>query len=61
MESKIVDRALAVIGDAGDAFRWLGTPVRALGYETGEFWSGRSALETYCETTVLLALIGNPE
>ncbi len=30
----IVDRATAVIGDRTEAMRWLGTPVRALGYAT---------------------------
>jgi len=33
-ESAILDRAIEVIGDRGEAMRWLGTPVRALGYAT---------------------------
>lgn len=30
----IMVRALQVIGDKGEALRWLGTPVPALGYAT---------------------------
>lgn len=30
----IIARAVHVIGDRTEAFRWLGTPVRALGYQT---------------------------
>ena len=30
----LIDRAIEVIGDRNEAFRWLGTSVRALGYET---------------------------
>jgi uncharacterized protein (DUF2384 family) len=30
----VVDRAIEVIGDKQEALRWLGTPVRALGYAT---------------------------
>jgi uncharacterized protein (DUF2384 family) len=30
----VVDRAAEVIGDREEAMRWLGTPVRALGYAT---------------------------
>jgi len=33
-ESTVINRAIEVIGDRHDAFRWLGTPVRALGYQT---------------------------
>jgi len=33
-ESTVLDRAIEVIGDKGEAMRWLGTPVRALGYAT---------------------------
>ena len=33
-ESMVLDRAIEVIGDRGEAMRWLGTPVRALGYAT---------------------------
>ncbi len=31
---KILDRATEVIGDREQALRWLGTPVRALNFET---------------------------
>jgi len=31
---EVLQRAAAVIGDRQDAMRWLGTPVRALGYAT---------------------------
>jgi putative toxin-antitoxin system antitoxin component (TIGR02293 family) len=30
----LIERAIEVIGDAEEAMRWLGTPVRALGYAT---------------------------
>jgi uncharacterized protein (DUF2384 family) len=30
----VVERAVEVIGDREEAMRWLGTPVRALGYAT---------------------------
>jgi hypothetical protein len=30
----VVQRAIDVIGDPEEALRWLGTPVRALGYAT---------------------------
>jgi putative toxin-antitoxin system antitoxin component (TIGR02293 family) len=30
----VIERATEVIGDREDALRWLGTPVRALGYAT---------------------------
>jgi putative toxin-antitoxin system antitoxin component (TIGR02293 family) len=30
----VVERAVEVIGDRAEAMRWLGTPVRALGYAT---------------------------
>jgi putative toxin-antitoxin system antitoxin component (TIGR02293 family) len=30
----IIERAVAVIGDKERALRWLGTPVRSLGYAT---------------------------
>jgi uncharacterized protein (DUF2384 family) len=30
----VINRAIQVIGDKKDAMRWLGTPVRALEYET---------------------------
>jgi len=30
----VINRAVEVIGDAQDAMRWLGTPVRALDYAT---------------------------
>jgi putative toxin-antitoxin system antitoxin component (TIGR02293 family) len=30
----VMDRAVEVIGDREEAFRWLGTPVRDLGYAT---------------------------
>jgi Protein of unknown function (DUF2384) len=30
----VINRAIAVIGDEQEAFRWLGTPVRALDYAT---------------------------
>lgn len=30
----LIARAVAVIGDREEALRWLGTPVRALGYAT---------------------------
>jgi hypothetical protein len=33
-ESAILDRAIEVSGDRGEAMRWMGTPVRALGYAT---------------------------
>jgi putative toxin-antitoxin system antitoxin component (TIGR02293 family) len=33
-KSTILDQAIEVIGDKGEAMRWLGTPVRALGYAT---------------------------
>lgn len=33
-EPAILARAIEVIGDSGEAMRWLGTPVRALGYAT---------------------------
>lgn len=31
---KVLDRATEVIGDRDQALRWLGTPVRALNFET---------------------------
>ena len=31
---RLIERAIEVIGDRNEAFRWLGTSVRALGYET---------------------------
>ena len=37
IESRVDDitaRAIEVIGDRDEALRWLGTPVRALGYAT---------------------------
>ena len=30
----VINRAIEVIGDEKEAMRWLGTPVRALGYTT---------------------------
>lgn len=33
-ERVILDRATEVIGDRGEAMRWMGTPVRDLGYST---------------------------
>ncbi len=33
-EDSVLSRAVEVIGDAGEAMRWMGTPVRALGYAT---------------------------
>jgi len=30
----VIDRAIEVIGAEHEAFRWLGTPVRALSYAT---------------------------
>ena len=30
----VINRAIEVIGDKEEAMRWLGTPVRALGYAT---------------------------
>lgn len=30
----VLDRAVAVIGDRQEAYRWMGTPVRALGFQT---------------------------
>jgi hypothetical protein len=33
-ESLVMDRAVQVIGDANEAMRWMGTPVRALDYST---------------------------
>jgi hypothetical protein len=33
-ESLVMDRAVEVIGDANEAMRWMGTPVRALDYST---------------------------
>lgn len=30
----VIERAVEVIGDREEAMRWLGTPVRALGYVT---------------------------
>jgi len=33
-ESVVLDRAIKVIGNESDAMRWMGTPVRALGYAT---------------------------
>src|ERR1700682_265451 len=33
-ESRVLDRAIEAIGYKGEAMRWLGTPVRALGYGT---------------------------
>jgi putative toxin-antitoxin system antitoxin component (TIGR02293 family) len=33
-EAVVLQRATEVIGDRPDAMRWLGTPVRALGYAT---------------------------
>jgi uncharacterized protein (DUF2384 family) len=33
-ESRVIDRAVEVIGDKNEAMRWMGTPVRALGYST---------------------------
>lgn len=32
--SAVLSRAIRVIGDESEAMRWLGTPVRALGYAT---------------------------
>ena len=32
--NQVVDRATEVIGDRNEALRWVGTPVRALGYAT---------------------------
>lgn len=34
MVDRIVHRATEVIGDREEALRWVGTPVRALGYAT---------------------------
>jgi putative toxin-antitoxin system antitoxin component (TIGR02293 family) len=31
---RLTDRAIDVIGDREEALRWLGTPVRGLGYAT---------------------------
>jgi putative toxin-antitoxin system antitoxin component (TIGR02293 family) len=33
-ESRVMDRAVEVIGDKNEAMRWMGTPVRALDYST---------------------------
>ena len=33
-ESEVLDRAVEVIGNEGNAMRWMGTPIRALGYAT---------------------------
>ncbi|MBZ5728366.1 MAG: DUF2384 domain-containing protein [Acidobacteriia bacterium] len=33
-ETSVLDRAVAVIGNKGEAMRWMGTPVRALDYAT---------------------------
>jgi putative toxin-antitoxin system antitoxin component (TIGR02293 family) len=33
-ESRVIDRAVEVIGDKNEAMRWMGTPVRALDYAT---------------------------
>jgi uncharacterized protein (DUF2384 family) len=33
-ESLVLEKAIEVIGDRHDAMRWMGTPVRALGYAT---------------------------
>jgi hypothetical protein len=33
-EATVINRAVDVIGDREEALRWLGTPVRALGYAT---------------------------
>jgi hypothetical protein len=30
----VVEKAIDIIGDREDALRWLGTPIRALGYAT---------------------------
>ena len=33
-DSAVINRAIEVIGDRQEALRWLGTPVRALGFRT---------------------------
>ena len=33
-EIAVLNRAVEVIGDKNDAFRWMGTPVRALDFAT---------------------------
>ena len=33
-EQDVINRAVDVIGDRDEALRWMGTPVRALGYAT---------------------------
>lgn len=33
-DSAVIERAVEVIGDYADAMRWMGTPVRSLGYAT---------------------------
>lgn len=33
-EASVIARAVEVIGDRGEALRWMGTPVRALDYAT---------------------------
>lgn len=33
-EAEVLERAAEVIGDRPEALRWMGTPVRALGYAT---------------------------
>jgi uncharacterized protein (DUF2384 family) len=33
-EASVLDRAVEVIGARSEAMRWMGTPVRALGYAT---------------------------
>ena len=34
LEESVLSRAVEVIGDRAQAMRWMGTPVRALGYAT---------------------------
>jgi len=33
-EDSVLNKAIEVIGDGSEAMRWMGTPVRALGYAT---------------------------
>ncbi len=65
--SAVFDRAIDVIGDRQEAFRWLGTPARALDYQTPIAVAGtpgsaarRLEMRTRTESLTRLPALGYP-
>jgi putative toxin-antitoxin system antitoxin component (TIGR02293 family) len=55
-EASVLDRAVEVIGEKGEAMRWMGTPIRALDYATPV-----SLLATAKGRATVLAVLGRIE